>query len=216
MADGAWAHGAYATGAYATGAYAHVALGANLDDPVATMIAAGQALGRLGAVGPVSSLWLTDPVGGPVGQPPYRNAVVIWRPAAPWATPPRSLAALLAVEQALGRERRDRWGPRRIDLDLLAWVPGPAAPTVDGERVPGPIGRGPRPELPHPRSFERPFVLVPWSEVAPEWRHPGTGVTVAAARAAAGDGGVRPVPPDERERWKAVFAAQDGRRSAAR
>jgi 2-amino-4-hydroxy-6-hydroxymethyldihydropteridine diphosphokinase len=166
------------------------------------MIAALRALAALGAVEATSSLWATDPVGGPEGQPTYRNAVALWRPAAAWASPWRALAALLAIERALGRERRERWGARRIDVDLLAWE------AEDGARAAGRSARSalPRPELPHPRAFERPFVLVPWSEVAPGWRDPRSGATVAAAAAAAALAGVRPVPPPEGDRWAAAVA----------
>jgi 2-amino-4-hydroxy-6-hydroxymethyldihydropteridine diphosphokinase len=185
-----------------------VALGANLDDPVAAMIAAVRALAALGSVGPVSSLWCTDPVGGPPGQPTYRNAVAVWRPAASWATPVRALAALLAIEQALGRERRDRWGPRRIDLDLLAWVEDAEA-AKDAPAQRGATGaRGPAPVLPHPRALERPFVLVPWAEVAPSWRHPQAGVRIADAAARVGATGVRPVDASERVRWKDAIEAR--------
>jgi 2-amino-4-hydroxy-6-hydroxymethyldihydropteridine diphosphokinase len=190
----------------APGARASVALGANLDDPVATMIAAGRALARLGALGPVSSLWRTDPVGGPPDQPTYRNAVVVWHPAPPWATPAAALAALLAIEQALGRERRDRWGPRRIDLDLLAWSP-PSADSAphEGRRAPWR-----RPDLPHPRAFERPFVLVPWAEVEPAWRDPASGATVAATLAATGRAGVGRVATEEARRWSAALGGPSG------
>jgi len=190
-----------------------VALGANLDDPTATMVAAVRALARLGRVGAVSSLWRTDPVGGPAGQPAYRNAVLLWRPGTAWATPPRALAALLAIERALGRERRDRWGPRRIDLDLLAWQPDGGG-TADGVASARGRGRLALPDLPHPRAFGRPFVLVPWSEVAPGWRHPRSGVTVGAA-AAASSTGVWPVSAAERARWAAGGAAA-GAGTAAR
>jgi 2-amino-4-hydroxy-6-hydroxymethyldihydropteridine diphosphokinase len=187
---------------------AHVALGANLDDPVATMIAALRALAALGSVGPVSSLWSTDPVGGPPDQPTYRNAVAVWRPAPPWATPATALAALLAIEQALGRERRDRWGPRRIDLDLLAWLADTEAPTDAPVSRAATGARGPAPVLPHPRALERPFVLVPWAEVAPAWRHPHAGVRIADAAARVGAAGVRPVDGAERVRWMEAVAAR--------
>jgi 2-amino-4-hydroxy-6-hydroxymethyldihydropteridine diphosphokinase len=167
------------------------------------MIAALRALAALGAVGPVSSLWATDPVGGPEGQPTYRNAVAAWRPAGAWASPRRALAALLAIEQALGRERRDRWGPRRIDLDLLAWDADGAALALDRAAR----SRLPRPDLPHPRAFERPFVLVPWAEVAADWRDPRSGATVADAAAAIGRAGVWPVASPEGTRWAAAVAA---------
>ncbi len=187
-----------------------MALGANLDDPLTTMVAAGRALARLGEVGPVSSLWWTEPVGGPAGQPAYRNAVLVWHPAAPWRSPSAALGALLAIEQALGRERRDRWGPRRIDLDLLAWCPPCPAP-ADRRRT---GRRGPDPELPHPRAFARPFVLVPWSEIEPDWTDPRSGSSVAAALATAGTSGVRSVPMEEARRWAAAFGGASGRPAA--
>jgi 2-amino-4-hydroxy-6-hydroxymethyldihydropteridine diphosphokinase len=175
------------------------------------MIAALRALAGLGPVGPVSSLWATDPVGGPDGQPTYRNAVAAWRPAGPWASPRRALAALLAIEQALGRQRRDRWGPRRIDIDLLAWDADRAAAALDRAAR----SSLPRPDLPHPRAFERSFVLVPWSEVAPDWRDPRSGATVADAAAAAGWGGVRPVAAAEGARWAAAVAELAGGHAGA-
>jgi len=183
-----------------------VALGANLDDPVATMVAAVRALGRLGEVVRVSSLWRTDPVGGPPGQPVYRNAVVIWHPAPPWASPAAALGALLAIERALGRVRRDRWGPRRIDLDLLAWSAPPNAAAPPERR----LAPGRHPDLPHPRAFERPFVLVPWAEVEPAWRDPRSGATVAAMLAARGRSGVRRVPVEEAGRWSAACGGSSG------
>jgi 2-amino-4-hydroxy-6-hydroxymethyldihydropteridine diphosphokinase len=192
---------------------AHVALGANLDDPVATMIGALRALSALGTVGPVSSLWSTDPVGGPPDQPTFRNAVAAWRPARAWAAPGRALGALLAIEQALGRERRERWGPRRIDLDLLAWHAEPGAADAGRPTTAGAVrasGRGTRPDLPHPRALERPFVLVPWAEVAPGWRHPRAGLSIADAAAAADARGVREVDPDEGARWAVAVDACSG------
>lgn len=124
----------------------------------------------------MSAAWRTEPVGGPAGQPAYRNAVALWHPAPPWRSPTAALAAMLAVERALGRERRERWGPRRIDLDLLAW-------DAAVERAHGalrePSGRRGWPELPHPRALERAFVLLPWAEVAPGWVHPSAGRSLA-------------------------------------
>lgn len=140
-----------------------MALGANLGDPSASLAAAVRALAALGRVDAASRPWATDPVGGPPGQPAYLNAVVRWRPAPPWATPERALAALLAIEAGLGRRRRERWGPRLIDLDLL-----------DGRGWRRPARRGPAVDLtlPHPRAGGRAFVLVPWAEIAPEWPAP--------------------------------------------
>jgi 2-amino-4-hydroxy-6-hydroxymethyldihydropteridine diphosphokinase len=101
------------------------------------------------------------------GQPWYVNGVAEIATALP---PGELLARLLAIEREFGRERRERWAPRTIDLDLLAyhelsnWKSGAAAAPV----------------LPHPRLHERAFVLAPLAELAPGWRHPVFGDTVEA------------------------------------
>lgn len=191
-----------------TGPIAFVALGANLGDPAAALAAAVVALGRLGQIDGASDLWATDPVGGPAGQRTYLNAVIGWRPAPAWSTPERALAALLAIESGLGRVRREPWGPRRIDLDLLDWRGGRSR--AHGSRLR-------RPALPHPRAHERAFVLVPWSEVAPDWatgpvapdggRPPHAAFTrprVADSARACDRTGVRLADPQARELWHAA------------
>lgn len=153
----------------------------------------------------MSAAWRTEPVGGPPGQPAYRNAVVLWRPAPPWRRPTSALAAMLAVERALGRERRERWGPRRIDLDLLAWD---AAEERAREARSDP--RGARPELPHPRALERAFVLLPWADVAPGWVHPSAGRSVAELAAAIDRSGVEALSGAEARRWATAFGPLAG------
>lgn len=186
---------------------AHVALGANLGDPLAALIAAAGALARLGELVAVSAAWRTEPVGGPAGQPAYRNAVVLWRPARPWRGPTSALAGMLAIERGLGRERRERWGPRRIDLDLLAW-------DADDDRVPEARprhgGREGHPELPHPRALERAFVLLPWAEVAPGWVHPGAGRSLADLADASDRSGAELVAGAEARRWATAFGPLAG------
>lgn len=132
-------------------------------------------LGKLGAVVARSALYETAPVGGPTGQPPYLNAVVELATHEPHADPRSLLAALLAIERGLGRERRERWGPRTIDLDLL---------DLGGRIFVGPAtgsGHGALPalRLPHPRMASRAFVLAPLADVAAQWRHPVLGKTAA-------------------------------------
>jgi 2-amino-4-hydroxy-6-hydroxymethyldihydropteridine diphosphokinase len=130
---------------------AALALGANLGDPRATLRAAVAGLSKNAevAVERVSSLWRTAAVGGPE-QPDYLNAVVL-------VDTDLDGAALLdlahALEDAAGRVREVRWGPRTLDVDLLA---------VGDQR-----SDDPELTLPHPRAHERSFVLDPWAEVDP-------------------------------------------------
>lgn len=103
----------------------------------------------------VSRFHETDPVGGPP-QGKFLNGTAMLETALP---PQDLLQALLAIETQLGRPAsREKWGPRVIDLDLLSY----------GDQ----ILRLPGLEIPHPRMQERPFVLIPLAEIAPEWKHP--------------------------------------------
>lgn len=152
-----------------------VALGANLDDPRAQLTRARDELRSLGRVLASSPLYVTAPVGGPPDQPDYLNAVVAVTPAAGSVADARELlAALLRIEAGLGRVRRERWGPRRIDLDLLAYGSAPVDLPAD------PAGGLPALTLPHPRMAERAFVLAPLCDLLPSWRHPLTGDTACA------------------------------------
>ena len=136
-------------------------LGSNLGDREA---AVAEALARLDARGyhamQKSSLYLTEPVGGPP-QDWFVNAVADGETA---LTPEALLAACLAVEQELGRVRREPNGPRTIDVDILLF----------GELV----RSSPDPVIPHPRLHERRFVLEPLAEILPERVHPVLGRTV--------------------------------------
>jgi 2-amino-4-hydroxy-6-hydroxymethyldihydropteridine diphosphokinase len=150
---------------------AYVALGSNLDDPRARVEEAFDALGALPATRVVlrSSLYRSPPF-GPVEQPEFVNAVAGLLTA---LEPEALLAELQELEARLGRARPVvRWGPRRIDLDLL--VHGTAR--ADGDRL----------RLPHPGIAERAFVLVPLAEIAPDLEVPGVGrVRALLARVAA-------------------------------
>ncbi len=148
---------------------AYVALGSNLDDPRAQVERGFDALGTLPQTRLVlrSSLYRSRPF-GPVVQPDFVNAVagLLTR-----LEPAELLAALKDLEARLGREAPVvRWGPRRIDLDLLV---------LGGARVESPELR-----LPHPGIAERAFVLVPLAEIAPDLDVPGVGrVRALLARA---------------------------------
>ncbi|WP_093258220.1 2-amino-4-hydroxy-6-hydroxymethyldihydropteridine diphosphokinase [Thermostaphylospora chromogena] len=120
----------------------------------------------------VSPVYETDPVGGPE-QGPYLNAIVI---AETSLEPHALLERALSVENAFGRERHERWGPRTLDVDLIAVDDQ----TCDDAEL----------TLPHPRAHERAFVLVPWADVDPDAVLPGHG-RVADLAARVGTAGVR-------------------------
>jgi 2-amino-4-hydroxy-6-hydroxymethyldihydropteridine diphosphokinase len=139
---------------------AYVALGSNLDDPRVQVERALDALDGLPQTRRVlrSSLYRSRPF-GPVAQPDFVNAVAGLLTT---LSPAALLAQLQEIEARLGRERPSvRWGPRRIDLDLL--VHGGARLAEPGLA------------LPHPGIAERAFVLVPLAEIAPDLEVPGLG-----------------------------------------
>lgn len=151
---------------------AYVALGANLGQPARQLAQAAEELARLGRLLGRSSLYRTEPVGGPPGQPAYLNAVVRLETERPYEDPRSLLKELLGIEGRLGRQRRERWGPRTIDLDLLDL----GGRIFVGASVDDPDDRLPALRLPHPRLPERAFVLAPLAELDPEWRHPTLGL----------------------------------------
>lgn len=167
---------------------AYIGLGANVG---AARHALGQAVAALRALPgarleDVSRLYRTRPV-GPVAQADYLNAAAALHVAAgpePSQAATSLLVALKAIERAVGRQERVRWGPREIDLDLLLFgahrlriVRDPAARSGDRPR-PGAAWL----EVPHPGAAERLFVLAPLADLAPQLEPPGWGRTVAAAR----------------------------------
>ena len=150
----------------ASSALAYVALGANIDAPDARVSEAMQRLDAapFGRVMARSSLYRTAPV-GKLDQPDFVNAMVaLQTPLAPHDL----IRALLGLEAQLGRVRGERNGPRRIDLDLIAY---------DARRIDLPDL-----QLPHPRAVERAFVMVPWAEIAPDAVIGGARVADLAAR----------------------------------
>ncbi|HEY2309288.1 MAG TPA: 2-amino-4-hydroxy-6-hydroxymethyldihydropteridine diphosphokinase [Streptosporangiaceae bacterium] len=119
----------------------------------------------------VSPVYETAPVGGPE-QPDYLNAVVIAETSMPAQA---VLERCLSLEDAYGRARDERWGPRTLDLDLIIY----------GDEV----SNGPGLTLPHPRAHERAFVLAPWHDADPQAQLPGRG-PVADLLTALGTAGV--------------------------
>lgn len=137
-----------------------IALGANIGDPRSNIDQAINKLRRIFEVEKLSSLYRTRPVGGPPDQPDFLNAVARIIPS---ASPSDTMNKLLEIEKEMGRIRKERWGPRVIDLDLL---------DQDGMII-----EEPNLTLPHPRMHERAFVLEPLAEIDPSWRHPVNGLT---------------------------------------
>jgi 2-amino-4-hydroxy-6-hydroxymethyldihydropteridine diphosphokinase len=138
-----------------------LSLGANVGDRAGVLRAAMVALKDDGLVAR-STLYETPPW-GPVEQPPYLNAIAIVRG-------PRDAAGWLSraheLEQAAGRTRDVRWGPRTLDVDVVTVTGNDGAPVLSDD---------PQLTLPHPRAHERAFVLVPWLALDPTAVLPGRG-----------------------------------------
>jgi 2-amino-4-hydroxy-6-hydroxymethyldihydropteridine diphosphokinase len=155
---------------------AYVGLGSNLGDRAAHLLLGLSALSRLPKTHllRLSPVYETEPVGPP--QPPYLNMVAELETE---LSPKGLLAEMLRIEKALGRERRERWGPRTLDLDLLLY----------GDLVLEEAGLS----VPHPRLHERVFVLVPLLDLLPEGRHPLLGQSFAELLASFDASSVRPL-----------------------
>ncbi|MFQ5424378.1 MAG: 2-amino-4-hydroxy-6-hydroxymethyldihydropteridine diphosphokinase [Phycisphaerae bacterium] len=136
---------------------AYLGLGSNLGRRKKNIAAALNALERTRGIEVVraSSLYETEPMGGPANQDAYINAVVEVATALPAG---RLLDVCLNIEESLGRKRSIRWGPRTIDLDILAY---------DRE-----ICATEALTIPHPMMHQRRFVLEPLVEIAPDFVHP--------------------------------------------
>ncbi|MEU2829561.1 2-amino-4-hydroxy-6-hydroxymethyldihydropteridine diphosphokinase [Streptomyces lavendulae] len=159
--------------------WAVVALGSNLGNRLDTLQGAVDALGdtpglRVKAVSPV---YETEPWGvEPGSQPSYLNAVITVKTTLP---PSSLLERAHAIEEAYDRVREERWGPRTIDVDIVAY-----ADVVSDDPVL---------TLPHPRAHLRGFVLAPWHDIDPEAQLPGHG-PVSALLAEIGPAGLTPRP----------------------
>ncbi|HEY2028027.1 MAG TPA: 2-amino-4-hydroxy-6-hydroxymethyldihydropteridine diphosphokinase [Myxococcales bacterium] len=146
---------------------AFIGLGSNLGDRLGNL---GLAVDRLArepgfSFRRVSLAYETEPIGPP--QPRYLNAVA---QVGTMLSPRATLQKLHGIEEVLGRVRRERWGSREIDLDLLLF----------GDRTANETGL----VIPHPLLHARAFALVPLAEIAPLALHPGARQTAAELLAA--------------------------------
>ncbi|MBS0612524.1 MAG: 2-amino-4-hydroxy-6-hydroxymethyldihydropteridine diphosphokinase [Proteobacteria bacterium] len=158
---------------------AYIALGSNLQNPQVQVQRAFEELRTLRDTQLLlrSALYATAPM-GVTEQPPFVNAAagLLTRLSAR-----ELLEALLAIERGMGRERRERWGPRVIDLDLI-WITGPPIDEPDLK-------------VPHPGVPARNFVLYPLADIAPSLFLPGHGrVEELAARV--DSAGIRRLPQE--------------------
>jgi 2-amino-4-hydroxy-6-hydroxymethyldihydropteridine diphosphokinase len=131
---------------------AYLALGSNMGDKIAMLTTAVAKISTLpGTVLHARSSLYRTPPWGKLDQDWFANAVIAIETS---LSPEALLEACLAIEAEFGRQREERWGPRRIDIDLLLYD--------DARRA------SPRLTLPHPAMLERAFVLVPLLEIAPD------------------------------------------------
>jgi 2-amino-4-hydroxy-6-hydroxymethyldihydropteridine diphosphokinase len=132
----------------------YLSLGSNLGDRSANLNQAIERLRQLGKVANVSSFYDTEPV-ELTSQPWFLNCAVKLDTE---KMPRQLMAAILAIEQDMGRQRKQQKGPRTIDIDMLLF----GSSIIDIPSL----------TVPHPKMHERRFVLEPLAEIAPEARHP--------------------------------------------
>ena len=139
---------------------AYIGLGSNLGDSLTNLRTAIELIGRSALTVQPSPVYRTEPQGFR-NQPPFFNAVcrVTTR-----LTPFELMERLLAIERDVGRRRTFQNAPRLLDLDILLYN--------------GLVLNSPPLVLPHPRMAERLFVLRPLADIAPQVRHPVSGLTV--------------------------------------
>lgn len=139
-----------------------IALGGNLGDVLGSFNYACESLAKVGKITAKSKLYSTKAVGGPADQPDYLNAVIVFSTN---LKAPELLKLLLKIEAERGRVRRVKWGPRTLDLDILDYD----SQIVNTESL----------TLPHPRMWERAFVLLPLADVAADYIHPAIKQTLS-------------------------------------
>lgn len=133
---------------------AYLSLGSNLGDREANLRTAIEKIGEFGNIAAVSSFYETEPV-EVTAQPWFLNCAVKLDTE---KMPRQLISAILALEQSMGRQRKQQKGPRTIDIDILLF----GSSVIDIPSL----------TVPHPHLHERRFVLEPLAEIAPEARHP--------------------------------------------
>ena len=162
-------------------AMVYLSLGSNVGDREAHLRDAQDRLNAVGRVTAVSSLYETEPV-EVTQQPWFLNGVIALETS---LTPQQLMSAILKIEEAMGRRRVQKKGPRIIDIDILLF----GETILDSEEV----------VIPHPAMHERRFVLEPLAEIAPEARHPLLKKTILELRNALPAGQtVRKLKPEPR------------------
>jgi 2-amino-4-hydroxy-6-hydroxymethyldihydropteridine diphosphokinase len=134
----------------------YLSLGSNLGDRLRYLRRAIEKIGESDSVviRKISPVYETDPVGNS-DQSRFLNLVILIKTT---LKPLRLLDYLLDIEEKLGRERKEKWGPRTIDLDILLYD----ELIINSDRL----------TLPHPRMHQRRFVLVPLAQINPNLFHP--------------------------------------------
>jgi 2-amino-4-hydroxy-6-hydroxymethyldihydropteridine diphosphokinase len=142
---------------------AYLGLGSNLGDRLQLLSQARQRLAAVPGVEVAASsrLYESESLGGPANQPLYLNAVI---KISTTLDPEALLCCCQEIEQQLGRERRERWGARTLDIDLLLV----GSLQLETKSL----------TLPHPRMHERLFVLQPLADIAAEVIHPAYGRSI--------------------------------------
>lgn len=164
----------------------HLGIGANLDDPVSTLAEAVVAIAHIPGwnVEHVSPLYRTTPV-GLVDQPEFFNAALQVRaslPEEPAAAAVEVLVRVKELERLFGRVPTVRFGPRRLDIDIIAMGevavvhPRPLGTEAEGADADRPL------VVPHPAATERLFVLAPLADISPTLKAPGWAGTARELR----------------------------------
>jgi len=165
-----------------------IGLGSNLGARVPTLISAVRALQQATSVITLSPLFRSAPVGGPAQAEYYNAAARI-----AFAGDAHQLLVLLhGVEAAHGRERREHWGPRTLDLDLL-WIAGVQVASAELT-------------VPHARLTERAFALMPLVALVPNAEHPTSGERFEAILRRLGSAGVQSVTEPDWESLRVAIA----------